>query len=190
MATEHEGSSLADGGAAPPQRSGSSAETHLERLAQTFETSARRWELIVYPSVVGFILLALYGFYLVYHVTRDMADLASSTRAMQQTVTLMAADVHGMSGDAKTMTSLVGHVAGRMDSMDTTMGGMGRTMQQMDESVQRVSLQMDGAVANMHLMNRQFDAMNFQVGRVGADMSGMHQAIGRPLGFMNAFMPW
>ena len=82
MATEHERFSLAgatNGETAHPQTSSTSAEAHLERLAQTFETSARCWELIVYPSVVGFILLAPYGSYPVYHVTRDMADLASST---------------------------------------------------------------------------------------------------------------
>ena len=37
-------------------------ERSFERLSETFETSARRWELIVYPSLFGFILLAGYGF--------------------------------------------------------------------------------------------------------------------------------
>ncbi|MDT8281563.1 MAG: hypothetical protein RQ982_01985 [Gammaproteobacteria bacterium] len=34
----------------------------LERFTRAFEYSARRWELIVYPSLFAFILLAGYGF--------------------------------------------------------------------------------------------------------------------------------
>lgn len=37
----------------------------VDRLSQAFETSAKRWELIVYPSLFAFIILAAYGFYLV-----------------------------------------------------------------------------------------------------------------------------
>ncbi len=44
----------------------------MERLADTFESSAKRWELIVYPSMVAFIVLAVYGFYLVYTLSRDV----------------------------------------------------------------------------------------------------------------------
>lgn len=82
MATEHEGSPVvgaADNGSTFPQRSGSNAEAHLERLAQTFETSARREELIVYPSVVGFVLSSLYGFYL-------MRDIVIREQVLQGTV--------------------------------------------------------------------------------------------------------
>ena len=37
----------------------------MDRLSQAFENSARRWELIVYPTLFAFIILAAYGFYLV-----------------------------------------------------------------------------------------------------------------------------
>ena len=38
----------------------------MDRLSAAFETSARRWELIVYPSLFAFVILAAYGFYLVF----------------------------------------------------------------------------------------------------------------------------
>ena len=41
-----------------------------DRLAQVFESSARRWELIVYPSLFAFIILAAYGFYLIFNLPR------------------------------------------------------------------------------------------------------------------------
>ncbi|MGB5456237.1 MAG: hypothetical protein WBO18_09740, partial [Gammaproteobacteria bacterium] len=47
------------------------ADMALSRLADTFDKSARRWEMVVYPSMFAFILLAGYGFYLIYHLTHD-----------------------------------------------------------------------------------------------------------------------
>ena len=51
----------------------------MDRLSEAFESSARRWELIVYPSLFAFIILAAYGFFLVYslascEVTRYESD--------------------------------------------------------------------------------------------------------------------
>ena len=44
----------------------------LERLANTFDNSARRWEMVVYPSLFAFVLLAGYGFFLIYRLTHDI----------------------------------------------------------------------------------------------------------------------
>ena len=37
----------------------------LDNFSRTFEASARRWELVVYPSLLAFIVLAAYGFFLI-----------------------------------------------------------------------------------------------------------------------------
>lgn len=37
----------------------------LDKFSRTFEASARRWELVVYPSLLAFIILAAYGFFLI-----------------------------------------------------------------------------------------------------------------------------
>ena len=48
----------------------------MDKFARTFEASARRWELIVYPSMLAFIVLAAYGFFLIYTLTGDVGRLA------------------------------------------------------------------------------------------------------------------
>ena len=48
----------------------------MDRLSLAFETSARRWELIVYPTLFAFIILAAYGFYLIFSLARDVHYLA------------------------------------------------------------------------------------------------------------------
>ncbi len=50
----------------------------LSDFAKSFDKSARRWELIVYPSLFAFIILAMYGFFLIYSLTQDIRTMASS----------------------------------------------------------------------------------------------------------------
>ncbi|MGB5640738.1 MAG: hypothetical protein WBM63_16620, partial [Sedimenticolaceae bacterium] len=52
------------------------ANAGYDRLSEVFESSARRWELIVYPSLFAFIILAAYGFYLIYNLAKDVHYLA------------------------------------------------------------------------------------------------------------------
>ena len=48
----------------------------MERFANAFEASARRWELIVYPALLAFVVLAAYGFFLIYTLSKDINTLA------------------------------------------------------------------------------------------------------------------
>lgn len=103
----------------------------MGRLADSFEASARRWELIVYPSMVAFILLAAYGFFLIYNLTHDISDVAKSVREMTVSVTKdlgeistkmtqiasstaymkpMSQDMHSMSGSVSEMNTNVSHM--------------------------------------------------------------------------------
>jgi hypothetical protein len=54
----------------------------MERFVGSFEKSARRWELVVYPAMLAFVVLAAYGFFLVYSLTKDMHTLARSIDPM------------------------------------------------------------------------------------------------------------
>lgn len=48
----------------------------LEGLCNSFQRSARRWEIIVYPSIVALIAMTGGAFFFIYTLTRDMRDLA------------------------------------------------------------------------------------------------------------------
>ena len=91
------------------------ADVALSRLADTFDKSARRWEMVVYPTMFAFILLAGYGFYLIYHLTHDIAVLSHSVTRMAtivsdatprvpQDMRDMSQDMRVMSGEIRTMS--------------------------------------------------------------------------------------
>jgi hypothetical protein len=62
----------------------------LERFVGCFERSAKRWELIVYPALFAFVILAGYGFFLVYSLTHDMRTVAHSMETMVATMDEMS----------------------------------------------------------------------------------------------------
>lgn len=62
----------------------------LERFVGCFERSARRWELVVYPALFAFVILAGYGFFLVYSLAHDMQTVASSMQTMVTTMDEMS----------------------------------------------------------------------------------------------------
>jgi hypothetical protein len=131
------------------ERSSTSLEEVLEveencmaRLADSFEASARRWELIVYPSLIAFILLAAYGFWLIYNLTHDIADVAKSVREMTASVTEDLGEISGkmthiaaatsymapMSRDMRTMTRNVSDMAVNTNHMQYTMWQLNRNV--------------------------------------------------------------
>lgn len=96
----------------------------LETLSNAFTASAKRWETIVYPSLFAFILLAGYGFYLIYNLTRDVSTVA-------QHMELIAKDMHKVSANMVLMTQTVDSQSAAMHEMTTHMRHMSISMNQM-----------------------------------------------------------
>ncbi|HES76617.1 MAG TPA: hypothetical protein ENO09_06375 [bacterium] len=105
-------------------------EHSLERIASAFETGMRRWEVIIYPALFAFVILAAYGFFLVYSLTRDVERLA--------------ADV-GRMADA---------VAPSMVSMSDNMGAMNRDIHQMNINMAGMATAIHHMNASLWDMNR------------------------------------
>lgn len=122
---------------------GESGDYHMERLATTFESSARRWEMIVYPSLFAFIVLASYGFYLVFSLTHDVASLARNVSVLTQSID---------------------HMVVNMDSISTNMKSISANMETMNQSTRSMAISADG-------MRYQMGAMNYNIGRPMSQMS-------------------
>jgi methyl-accepting chemotaxis protein len=144
---------------------GDSRGDHMERLATTFESSARRWEMIVYPSLFAFIVLASYGFYLVYSLTHDVASLARNVSVLTQSIDRMVINMDSISGNMTTISSNMGEMNTKMDEL----APIRHNMEAMNESTRSMAMSADG-------MRYQMGAMNYN--------------IGRPMSQMSSFMPW
>lgn len=98
--------------------------SQLERLATAFMASARRWELVVYPSLFAFIILAGYGFYLIYSLTQD-------AHAIAEDMTQISRQMETVSRNMVLMTQLMDNQSSAMNEMVVSMRGMNVSMNQM-----------------------------------------------------------
>ena len=125
----------------------------MDKFARTFEASARRWELIVYPSMLAFIVLAAYGFFLIYTLTGDVTRLARSMEAVTTSMNDVSANMTAVSGNVAQISgnlSLIAHDMGdgtesmrnmlvKMDKMNSNIGVMTVPVYQMRDDMGHLS---------------------------------------------------
>ena len=150
-------------------RQDSTRNDAMDRLSVAFENSARRWELVVYPSLFAFIILAAYGFYLVYSLAKDVHYLAISVDS-NMTV---------LSGNMQTVSRNMGDLSANV-----------RTMAVSVESISRDVTTLEPMLTSMEALDQSVQAMTYSTGFISNDMAVMNRNISRPMSFMNTFMPW
>lgn len=151
-----------------------SADTQdsMDRLSMAFETSARRWELIVYPSLFAFILLAAYGFYLIFSLAKDVHFLALSVDS----------NMNVMSSNLMTMTDSVGQLSANVRTMAVSVESMAqdvRTLEPMLTSMDSMEASMKTMTYATHNIQRDMRSMNYNI-----------HDVSRPMTLWNSFMPW
>jgi uncharacterized protein YoxC len=142
----------------------------MDKFARSFEASAHRWELVVYPSLLAFIVLAAYGFYLIYTLTGDVNRLAHSMETMVVSVNDMATDMSAVSGnvanisgnlnsiatDVNTGSSDMSNLLVRMDNINRSVGVMTVPMYQIRHDMGRMSHNIHDATGPMQMMGGVF----------------------------------
>ncbi len=152
------------------------SDGHFERFLSVFERSARRWEMIVYPSMFAFTLLAGYGFFLIYSLTSDMKTIASSLDPN------MGFHMSSFDESMQSITSNVGSMTSRVEDMSLEMNAISRKMNNLS-SMNPIQTQLENINHSVGLMSRNFDLMR-------RDMATMNRSISKPMSMINSFMPW
>lgn len=133
--------------------------------------------MVVYPSMFAFVLLAGYGFFLIYRLTHDISTLS-------QSVTRMAVIV---SDAMPRMTKDLNVMTGSMDNMTGNIAGM-------STEISSMSGQMDSLTPmsnNIQSMTQNIGSMNRSVYGMQRDMHGMNRTVSSgPFGMMNDIMPF
>ena len=90
----------------------------MDRFVRVFETSARRWELIIYPAMLAFVVLAGYGFFLIYTLSKDISTLAQGMDPeMGKHLSHISESVIYLSENVRTMTRRVYHMSESVETM-------------------------------------------------------------------------
>ncbi len=152
---------------------------YMSQFARSFEASARRWELVVYPSMLAFIILAVYGFFLIYQLTSDINKITYQMADIQTSMVNINQNFSSTTNNMNTVTKNMVKITGYMEQMsrdikdqNAAMGAIVITMRDMTQSIDSMSNTMYYMRYDTQLMGRNIE-----------NVSG-------PMRFMNSFMPW
>ncbi len=158
----------------------------FERFSDVFEQAVRRWERIVYPAMFVTSLIMAYGFFLMFNLANDMRAIALQIAPMGQHMATLSDNMADMTSSIKLMHKDMRVIAEVMPDMNEKLGEMKAMRVQVEIMNQRM------LVMNAHMegMNQQMSAMNSRMYVMTGSVTDMNRSIGRPMSFMNSFMPW
>ena len=141
--------------------------------AEDWELKARRLQLIVYSALVAFVVLAVYGFWLITSLTRDVSRLAVEVSAMTRTI----------DREMAVMALKMGDIDSRMVSITESMFSMDRNIAVMTTDIGQMNRNIAGMAKDTTTMAG--STLNMQ-----RDMWSLNRNVSGPLGVINAFNPF
>ncbi len=159
---------------------------YMSQFARSFEASARRWELVVYPSMLAFIILAAYGFFLIYKLTDDIGKIVVQ---MDDISTSMVNINQNFSSTTNNMNTVSRH----MVKMSGDVEEVTAYMKQMSQDIKEQNQAMGAIVVTMRDLDQSIDSMSYTMYHMGYDTRQMGRSIDNvsgPMRFMNSFSPW
>ena len=163
---------------------------HIERMLRQMERSSRRWEKFVFPAMIAFILLAGYGFFLVYSVTRDMSTMATAIDVdFRSDVAIIRGDISKMVAQVEKMQSHIAEVSVKMEPLQD-MTPLLAEIRNLDDSVSRISgsvQRMDQSVVGMTDSMSNLDDSMYYMGR---DVGDMNDSFSSPTKMFKRMVPW
>lgn len=169
------------------------------------------WQVVVFPAMTAFFILAAYGFYLIYNLVGDVHRIADSVGINMGT---MAGQMQQVSANLDELTGSVHSISVNLDDLTVRVGDMGDTMTVISSNVETLPSMlnnMDDMKVSMSLidshmssMNQNIEIMNGQIGTmtnymgtmttsthlINRNVSGLNHSFGRPMSRINRFAPW
>lgn len=148
-------------------------ESELQEFEKKADATTKRMQMLVYPAMVAFFILAAFGFYLIFSLTSDVRRMANTF-------------VH-MSGSIETnmdsIAGTMGHMSGKMDNLVESTDSMSNNVGSMTTSTSDIVNSMSG------MRSATYD-MAASTNNMQRDIWSMNKNISTPLSFMNNFLPW
>jgi hypothetical protein len=186
-------------------------EMNIPSTPSTARSERLKRRLLIAIGVAAFLLLAGFGFFLVYNLMGDMRRVADAIEINMET---MASQMLQVSGNLDELTGSVRNISVNLDDLTGSVKNMGDTLVLISDDVDTLppmlsnlgEIKVSMRIMDQHMddMNQNIEIMNGQVGSmtnlmssmtaathyINQNVSGMNQNIGRPMSFMNSMMPW
>ncbi len=161
----------------------------FERFSDVFEGAVRRWERIVYPAMFVMVLVFAYGFFLMFNLANDMRAIALQIAPMSGHMSVLSKNMEHLTGSIDNMGKNMTVIAKVMPEMNEKLSAM-KEMTAMRVQVELMNRRMLVMNAHMEGMNQHMATMNSRMYVMTGSVADMNRSVGRPMNFMNSFMPW
>ncbi|WP_018935423.1 hypothetical protein [Thioalkalivibrio sp. ALJ24] len=159
----------------------------VKEEATDAQRRAHRLELIVYASLAAFAVLAVYGFWLITSLTRDVSQLtveiAEVPRVVDRDMSAIVRHMDAMEGHMVEISGSTTKMEGHMATIAGTMGGMEQGIASIDEDIAKMS-------TDISSMTQDTEVMAGSVIGMQRDMWSLNRNVGGPMGMMNMFNPF
>lgn len=153
-------------------------------MSEAIETFETRWRYAVFPAMIAFVVLAGFGFYLIYGMLQRMEDLAADINDMSK---VMIESLPVMQGGVVGMSS-------RMQWIGEDLHRMRNDVNQLSIVIQQTMPTMEGKVGDMskNISNMTYatSSMAATTQNMGQNLWNMNRNFSKPLSFMRKMMPW
>lgn len=178
-------SSSGDARSADPASTTTVSDAALEKFARALESNARRWEVVVYPSLFAFAVLATFGFYLIYSMVSDVHRVTEQMITVEHTMMVVSDNMVRVTDNMSSMTA-------NMASITANMSSITANMDTMTNEVVHMSKNFDEAVAIAARMDQKMGVMVPIAHRMQVDADMMNHrmhSVTRPMNFMTSMFP-
>ncbi|RLA42122.1 MAG: hypothetical protein DRR42_23895 [Gammaproteobacteria bacterium] len=159
-------------------------------MLRQMERSSRRWEKLVFPTLIAFILLAGYGFFMVYSMTRDMSIIAQTIELdFRQDVVHIRDDISSMVEQVEMMQETMATISVKMDPLQE-FGPLLAEIKELDDSVGRISGSVDNMDQSVVGMNNSMNNLDDSMYNMGRDVGDMNDSFSSPTKMFKRMMPW
>ncbi len=159
---------------------------YMSQFARSFEASARRWELVVYPSMLAFIILAAYGFFLIYKLTDDIGKIVVQMDDISSSMVNINQNFSSTTNNMNTVSRNMVKMAGNVEEVTGYMKHMSQDIKEQNQA-------MGAIVVTMRDLDKGINSMAFTINKMSYDTWQMGRNINNvsgPMRFMNSFTPW
>jgi hypothetical protein len=145
----------------------------LSMAVTTISRALARWERVILPMMLGFILLAAYGFYLIFNLVYDIGMISNNVAQMTMTVDR---NMGAITDELKDMKKDVAQMSGSVHGMHQEMIKITHEISQMNKSIQQVGTYVG------HI--------DYSAEKMSGDLWDLNRNISGPMSTMNNVMPW
>jgi len=165
-------------------------EKSLYELSQVMTGGLKRWEKVIYPMMIAFIILAGYGFWLIFNVVKDMHNINTNMYVMTKAVVTMTNTMNQKMEKIDHQMSKINENMQVLPEMNNSLLKIKGTFDNMNGTILILNKEFTEMVLSIKQMNKAIYEMNHSVKSMDRSLGELDHNISRPMRNMNKMMPW